>query len=231
MRRRLTIAKFLAADVIVGVGVFACVTAGWSMRLREEPAAVEPAFSAADTVALRFPYELEEADSPAAPAVNDAMSETDETFALFDPNPIYPGRSDAEGPPPGTPPQAGVPDATLSVTGATSELAAAATHGSDVRRGAVLSEAQIASIKRRLKLTPQQQQMWPAVEVALRRLTYPKKSESARKDGSTINTYSHDVQELTSAAYPLVMSFSDDQKRELHALAHVAGLEQLAPKF
>ena len=33
--------------------------------------------------------------------------------------------------------------------------------------GAVLNDAQIASIKTRLKLTNEQQEMWPAVEAAL----------------------------------------------------------------
>jgi hypothetical protein len=36
---------------------------------------------------------------------------------------------------------------------------------------------------------------------------------------------------LKSAAFPLVMSFSDDQKRELRILAHVNGLEKLASQF
>ena len=34
-----------------------------------------------------------------------------------------------------------------------------------------------------------------------------------------------DVQGLKSAGYPLVMSFSDDQRRELKSLAHLLGLE------
>jgi hypothetical protein len=210
------------------------------MRLPEEPAAVEPAFSAAEVVAFRFPYELEEADLPAAPPVDDtavddtATSETDETLTLFDPNPTYPtAPSDAQGLQPATPSQVAVSDEApptlpAPVASGTSKVAIAATRHSDVRPGAVLSEGQIASIKRRLKLTPEQQQMWPAVEVALRSLTYPRKSESARK---TVDSHSPEVQQLTSAAYPLVMSFSDDQKRELHVLAHVAGLEQLVPKF
>jgi hypothetical protein len=205
------------------------------MRLREEPPAADPVLSAADVVALRFPYELEEADPPTATiATKDAaISEPDETLALFNPYPIYPTiPSDAEGLSHATPPQVAVPDAaplapSPSVTSGTSELAAAATRRSNVRPGAVLSEAQIASIRRRLKLTPQQQQMWPAVEVALRSLSYPKKSDGARK----YDTNSPEVQQLTSAAYPLVMSFTDDQKRELHDIAHVAGLEQLVPKF
>jgi hypothetical protein len=236
-RRSRTSAKFGATGVIVGVGVFTCVAVAWSMRLRQEPAAVEPVVSAADVVALRFPYELEEADPPTAPAAtNDTAtsSEPDETLALFDPNPTYPTTtpSDAEAAPSATPPQTAAPDAVPApvITG-TPELIAAPNRRNSARPGAVLSEGQIAGIKRRLKLTPQQQQMWPAVEVALRSLSYPKKSDGARKNGGAIDSNSAEVQQLTSAAYPLVMSFSDDQKRELHEIAHVAGLEQLVPKF
>lgn len=231
-------ATFLIADVIVGVGVLACVAAAWSMTLREEPAGAGPALSASDVVALRFPYELEEADSPTATVTNETASLVpDETLALFDPNPIYPTTtpSNAEESPSTTPLPAAVPDvpspSTAPIASGTSELAAAAVRRSNVRPGAVLSDAQIASIKRRLKLTPQQQQMWPPVEVALRGLSYPKKSDYARKYGNAVDTHSREVQELTSAAYPLVMSFSDDQKRELHDIANVAGLEQLVPKF
>jgi hypothetical protein len=232
-RRSRTSAKFGATGLVVGVGIVTWVAVAWSMRLHPEPAAAEPELSAADVVALRFPYELEKADLPTTPATNDtATSEADETLALFDPNPTYPTitPSDAQEAPPPTPPQAADPDARPApITTGTSELTAAA-HRNSARPGAVLSDGQIAGIKRRLRLTPQQQQMWPAVEVALRSLSYPKKSDGARK-GSAIDTNSPEVQQLTSAAYPLVMSFSDDQKRELHEIAHVAGLEQLVPKF
>jgi len=100
----------------------------------------------------------------------------------------------------------------------------------------VLSDGQIASIRQRLKLTPDQQQMWPAVEVALRNLSYEKTSDGARRGiqetrVASLDSGSPGVRDLTSAAFPLIMSFSDDQKRELHVLAHVAGLEQLVPKF
>jgi hypothetical protein len=35
------------------------------------------------------------------------------------------------------------------------------------------------------------------------------------------------VEGLKSAGYPLVMSFSDDQRRELKSLAHLLGLESV----
>jgi hypothetical protein len=103
------------------------------------------------------------------------------------------------------------------------------------RPGAVLSDTQIASIKGRLKLTADQQQMWPAVEQALRSLSYAKKPadeiRSVSMRTADIDPDSNEVQRLKSAAFPLLMSFSDDQKRELRILAHVNGLEKLASQF
>jgi len=104
------------------------------------------------------------------------------------------------------------------------------------RPGAVLSESQIASIKSRLNLTADQQEMWPAVEQALRSLSYARKEDGVRGVQSAmrtaeIDTSSEEVQRLKSAAFPLIMSFSDEQKRELRILAHVAGLEKLATQF
>jgi hypothetical protein len=219
----------------------ACFAAGWNMRL-QQATVVDPALSAAQVVDLRFPDELVEAVQPVPPADDPATPLMDDTLALFDPYPTYPTAvpSDAQGAPP--PSAASAAPAALeappvSPSSAASKLAATSADR-NARPGAVLSEGQIAGIKRRLKLTPEQEQMWPAVEVALRSLSYPKKSDGARKnespDGSrsgTIDSNSPEVKQLTSAAYPLVMSFSDDQKRELHVIAHVAGLEQLVPKF
>jgi hypothetical protein len=220
----------------------ACFATGWNMRL-QQATVVDPVLSAAEVVALRFPDELVEAAQPAPPD-DAATSLMDDTLALFDPKPTYPtaATSDTQGTPSAASPEPGAPEppppaVPVSPSRVASKLAAASVHR-NARLGAVLSDGQIASIKRRLKLTPEQEQMWPAVEVALRSLTYPKKSDGARKndspDGSrsgTTDSASPEIQQLTSAAYPLVMSFSDDQKRELHVIAHVAGLEQLVPKF
>jgi hypothetical protein len=98
------------------------------------------------------------------------------------------------------------------------------------RPGAVLNDAQIASIKRRLNLTPDQERMWPSVEVALRNLTY-KKGHDAAQVVASIDPASPDVQNLKSAAMPLVMSFSGDQMRELQSISRVAGLDKLVPNF
>jgi hypothetical protein len=104
------------------------------------------------------------------------------------------------------------------------------------RPGAVLNDAQIASIKRRLNLTPDQERMWPSVESALRNLSYAKASphhggHDAAQAVAQIDPAGADVQNLKSAAMPLIMSFSGDQMRELQSISRVAGLDKLVPNF
>jgi hypothetical protein len=106
------------------------------------------------------------------------------------------------------------------------------------RPGFMLNDAQIASIKERLHLTPDQEQMWPGVEAALRNIAYAK-ARDAQKHGepagaaglASLSPESAEVQDLKSAAFPLIMSFSDEQKSEVRNLAHVMGLDRLASEF
>jgi hypothetical protein len=105
------------------------------------------------------------------------------------------------------------------------------------RPGFVLNDAQIASIKTRLNLSPDQEQMWPAVEAALRNIAYAKGRDGRRHNGAdtadvaSLDPYGPEVQGLKSAAVPLIMSFSDEQRSEVRTLAHVMGLDQLASQF
>jgi hypothetical protein len=104
------------------------------------------------------------------------------------------------------------------------------------RPGAVLNDAQIINIKRRLNLTPEQERMWPSVEVALRNLSYAKGTpqrggHDAAQAVASIDPAGTDVQNLKTAAMPLIMSFNDDQMRELQSISRVAGLDKLVPNF
>jgi hypothetical protein len=105
------------------------------------------------------------------------------------------------------------------------------------RPGFVLNDAQIASIKTRLHLSPDQEQMWPAVEAALRNIAYAKGRDGRRHNGAetadvaSLDPYGPEVQGLKSAAVPLIMSFSEEQRSEVRSLAHVMGLDQLATQF
>lgn len=103
------------------------------------------------------------------------------------------------------------------------------------RAGYILDDAQIASIKTRLHLTPDQERMWPAVEAALRNMAY-KRTQQAAARGATRNVQAaavdpEAVEGLKSAAVPLIMSFNSEQKEEVRSLAHVMGLDQLASQF
>jgi len=103
------------------------------------------------------------------------------------------------------------------------------------RPGFVLNDAQIASIKGRLHLTPDQERMWPSVEAALRSIAYAKARDASRRDAAAVvaslDPDSAEVQDLKSAAFPLILSFSDEQKNEVRSLAHVMGLDRLASEF
>ena len=79
-----------------------------------------------------------------------------------------------------------------------------------VVRGGVFNDAQIASIKQRLNLTPEQEKLWPAVEAALRKIVYTKNAMSPRVPAAQpggermayIDPTSADVQQLKYAALP-----------------------------
>ena len=122
-----------------------------------------------------------------------------------------------------------------AVGAAAKPSAAAARSTAASRAGYILDEAQIASIKTRLHLTPDQERMWPAVEAALRNMAY-KRTQQAAARGAARNVQAaavdpEAVEGLKSAAVPLIMSFSSEQKEEVRSLAHVMGLDQLASQF
>jgi len=105
-------------------------------------------------------------------------------------------------------------------------LASASAKPAKPRSNAVLNDSQLAGIKKRLNLTPEQERYWPAVEAELRKMEYTRKSQGNSRTAS-IDMSKLNVEGLKSAGFPLVMSFSDDQRRELRSLAHLLGLENV----
>jgi hypothetical protein len=95
---------------------------------------------------------------------------------------------------------------------------------------ALLSDVQIAGIKDRLKLSASQESYWPAVETALRAVA--RKIHATRKADNDatalIDPDAEEVQQLKSAAMPLLFQLREDQKREVRALARIIGLEKVA---
>jgi hypothetical protein len=96
---------------------------------------------------------------------------------------------------------------------------------------ALLSDVQIAGIKERLKLSADQESYWPAVERALRAVA--RKIHATRKadpnaTGVPIDPDAEEVQQLKSAAMPLLFQLREDQKQEVRTLARIIGLEKVA---
>jgi hypothetical protein len=99
----------------------------------------------------------------------------------------------------------------------------------------LFNDAQLASIKTRLRLTRDQEQYWPQVESALRAISWKlatqQKGIVGRNQAQMIDPNSPEVARLKSAAFPLIMSMREDQKQEVRQLAHTMGLKQVATMF
>ena len=164
-----------------------------------------PGLSPAQSVALRFPEV--QADAAVADTVSAAASAVSPTsppsptsgmvfggaqLALLSPEPMV-GRVVAQpepqvAVPPAPAPAAPQPRADTEIKSPPamqrrSELKSltesAVRHAN--RPGFVLNDAQIASIKGRLHLTPDQERMWPSVEAALRSIAYAKARDASRR--------------------------------------------------
>jgi hypothetical protein len=99
---------------------------------------------------------------------------------------------------------------------------------------ALLSDEQIAGIRERLKLSSDQEYYWPAVEEALRavaRKIHATRQADPHATGAPIDPDAAEVQQLKSAAMPLLFQLREDQKREVRTLARLIGLEKVAAQI
>jgi hypothetical protein len=99
---------------------------------------------------------------------------------------------------------------------------------------ALLSDAQIAAIKGRLNLSSGQETYWPAVEEALRRVAkkiHEQRQARPNAGGPPIDPDCEEVQQLKTAAMPLLFQLREDQRREVRSLARIIGLEQVASQI
>ncbi|OAF12462.1 hypothetical protein AYJ54_06460 [Bradyrhizobium centrolobii] len=98
----------------------------------------------------------------------------------------------------------------------------------------LLSDMQIAGIKDRLKLSSSQEYYWPSVETALRnvaRKIQANKLSNPNAPGVPIDPNCDEIQQLKSAAMPLLFQLRDDQKEEVRKLARIIGLEKVAQQI
>ncbi len=189
----------------------------------------------AEVLAERFPTELVEDNTPQPPTFSTArvvpagQGETYDVSALSGVAAVGPPWPAAEG---------NAPAASRTLEGPNSPLHAEPPKGQrpSARSPNVVNDAMIASIRRRLKLTAEQEKWWPPVEAALRKIVYTKAAMNAQHGqpgGSVANIdpTSAEVQELKSAALPLLTRLNGEQKREVRELAFVMGLEAIASQF
>lgn len=93
----------------------------------------------------------------------------------------------------------------------------------------LLNDAQIAALKQRLRLSPNQEQLWPEIEAALRGVLHQIYEANRRARGATVpvDTTTPEVERLKSAALPFLMQMRPDQKAEIISLARVIGMEKM----
>jgi len=99
------------------------------------------------------------------------------------------------------------------------------------RNYALLSDVQIAGIKERLRLSSAQEHYWPGVETALRavaRKIHSEKLSHPSAGAAQLDPDCAEVQQLKSAAMPLLFQLREDQKDEVRKLARIIGLEKVA---
>lgn len=228
--RGISISKsVLACLAILGGAGAGGLAAGFNARAGLSPqpasstivAAVVADMAPSDSVNLRFPADWADAEvEPVSKML--ALASADSGIALFTPRPTY-AATDADAPVMvEATPKPAPPAAPAKVA-----LASATAKPAKPRSNLVLNDSQIAGIKKRLNLTPEQERYWPAVEAELRKMEYSKKSTQGASRMASIDMSKVNVEGLKSAGYPLVMSFSDDQRRELKSLAHLLGLESV----
>jgi hypothetical protein len=133
------------------------------------------------------------------------------------------------------PPVAATPPAAAAPVPPAKRKAAPAQSAAPAPKAQTLDESQIAHIKTRLRLTPSQEQYWPAVEQALRDVLRQQARE-ARRTGqpvtaAKIDVNSPEVQRLTWAAMPLLYQLREDQKHEVRKFARTIGLTNVASQI
>jgi hypothetical protein len=238
--------QILACFAVLAAAGGGGLAAGFTVKpaMTADSAMVVADISPSDTVNLRFPADWAEPEGDVPPRTM-AFASADGSLTLFSPRPILPvavsatslgGESVEATAPPEPPAKAKPVIAAASIAPVKMALASVTSKPVTLpppaarpvqRSNAVLNESQIASVKRRLNLTPDQERYWPAVAAELRKMEYKKDKSAQGSRMAAIDMSKMDVDGLKSAGFPLVMSFNEDQRRELRSLAHLLGLEKV----
>lgn len=97
------------------------------------------------------------------------------------------------------------------------------------RTAHLFNDAQIASVRERLKLSSDQQKLWAPVEAALRAIVW--RGSRDRFDGKTATLDLRSLDQIKAAMPPFIKTLRAEQKDELRIIAHLMGLERLAAQL
>ncbi len=123
---------------------------------------------------------------------------------------------------------------------AQTEVSFAPRQVSAARSAVMVTYAQIARLKSDLKLTVEQEPLWPAVERAFREIGQQQSSESSASQGivqgiktraAAIGMNALALRELAAAAYPLIRTLNDEQKQSALTFARSIGLDSVVASF
>ena len=211
----------LICFLVVGAAVTAVIG-------RDSVPSAQPQLAAATTVAVQGPVSNKEGKKDKLAVVSNAAAAYEPpqmTAALSEPlRQAYASTAPAD---------LGLPKevAPAATPVAPAAKAKAAAKPQPQKNYALLSDAQIAGIKDRLKLSASQESYWPAVETALRavaRKIHAGRQANPNATAAQLDPDSAEVQQLKSAAMPLLFQLREDQKNEVRSLARIIGLEKVA---
>ena len=230
MTRAITIAA-LTCFLVAGAAATAIIardsmpTAGAQMAAASDQAPVSNKASKKDKLAVAtFALAAYEPPQPAAPSALQLQAQA--AIPVLNNDPLRQAYASAE------PADVGLPRLNdQAAAPAQPAKPKAAAKPAPQKNYALLSDVQIAGIKERLKLSAAQESYWPPVETALRavaRKIHAKRQSDPNAGGLPIDPDSAEVQQLKSAAMPLLFQLREDQKNEVRQLARIIGLDKVA---
>lgn len=103
---------------------------------------------------------------------------------------------------------------------------------------AVMSYTHVARLKSALKLTAEQEHLWPAIERAFREISQAQEAvaprsmvQAIKQRVASIGLNTLALRRLASAAHPLIRTLTDEQKQNALSFARSAGLASVAAAF
>ena len=101
--------------------------------------------------------------------------------------------------------------------------------------GVVVTEGHIARLKAVLRLTPEQEKLWPAVETALRDVARAQREQRPQLELASTepghSSLDDKLSRAAAAALPLIAALDDQQKKSALRFARSLGLGNLASVF